>query len=199
MSAEQYQQLVRRLEKLAVKYEILSTRLHVDDPDGTEDAENDGLSQAYGDASGDLRALIAHARLEETGIEQLWEPVRATDDNNATLLLTPGEEFGTTTVPDDQWGMVLGDPDRVALVLLGTREEILHQLDDAAREIEHSYRAEHENAFHTEYEPQCPECNDPNQGPTQTCDAQGNYPAAALTRDAIAAVAAAQALDKQRG
>jgi hypothetical protein len=73
--------------------------------------------------------------------------------------------------------MVLGDPDKVALVILGTREEILKKLDDAAREIEHSYGAEHDNALHTEYESGCPECR--KHGPT-TRVGEDSEPDAAL-------------------
>jgi hypothetical protein len=181
------EQLIKRLAQLAVKWEQASERLAVDEPDDMDTVEDDTMSAIYGEAAGELRKLLTDERTARTGFDTLWEPVQATE--NATLLLAPGEEYanGTTKVPDDNrtWGMVIGDPEKVALVLLGTRDEIVQQLRDAQREIDNSYGAEHENALHEEYEGRCPACQ--AHGPTQMLDA---YPgphsdavAAALGRD----------------
>lgn len=157
-------QLIRRLEKLAVKWEQASDQLAVDEPDAMGTVEDDTMSAIYGETATELRNIVRDTRAGATGTEPRWEPVPA--EKTVTLLLVPGEEYSTTRVPDDNrtWGMVLGDPYKVAMVILGTRDEIVKQLADAAREIEHSYGAEHENALHTEYEGRCPECR--KHGPT---------------------------------
>jgi hypothetical protein len=80
-------QLIRRLEKLAAKWEQASDQLAVDEPDAMDTVEDDTMSPINGETAGELRNIIRDARAGATGIEQLWEPVPA--EENATLLLVP--------------------------------------------------------------------------------------------------------------
>jgi hypothetical protein len=107
---------------------------------------------------------------------------------SASLLLAPGEPFGGLKEMHlaDEWALVVGTPERTALVLHAKdRDEIQQLLRDVQEEIDNSYGAEHENALHEEYEARCPVCQ--SEGPTESFDAfhgaHSDAVAAALGRD----------------
>ena len=83
-------------------------------------------------------------------------PDFATEASDLTHeILTPGETFGP-----NQWGVRLAIPDRAALVIVGTRDDVLAALDRARDELLSYYTAEHENGYHLHApEKNCPECD----------------------------------------
>lgn len=71
----------------------------------------------------------------------------------------PGEEYGADQLGPDEWAVCLGDPDATALVIVGTRDDVLDALDRARAELLNYYTAEHENGYHLHTpKERCPEC-----------------------------------------
>lgn len=77
-------------------------------------------------------------------------------DAAAFVDCLPANELDLT---GNGWALVVGDPSATALVVEGTRDDLLALIDRASAAVYSTFIAEHSNALHlADPEPRCPGC-----------------------------------------